>query len=163
MQEDTNSLKTSTFKIKPKAFAIDERLQQGLVIFETVKSGTTFSISLGPLDDVINLIKDGPETAEGPFKLTKKVFEEFHVAPKKASIDKEGEITLFLKQKQNKRSKKLNLSVAELLGLWNVYDFPIFSSQSFIDNSREKVLETNADKFKSNPELYKRYGQKYLM
>ena len=161
--QKSKSFKPSTLKIKPKAFAIDERLQQGLVIFETVQSGTTFSVSLGPLEEVVNLIKDGPQRAEGPYKLTEKVLQTFAASPKKANINKDGDITLSLGQKETKKYKKLNLSVGELLGLWNIYDFPIFSSQSFIDNSREKVLEANSEKFKSNPELFRKYGQKYLM
>jgi len=152
-------------RVYPKAFAVDERLMQSIAIFEDKVNKLTFSVTLGSPEEIVGLLKDSTTKAQGPYKFALKLLEEFDSKPKKAIIKAENDIDLCLKKEDLRGFKKIKVGMSEMLGLWNLYDFPIYSKAEFIESVREVDLKTDPDNKvnQMNPELYKVYGQKYLM
>lgn len=154
-------------RVYPKAFAVDERLMQSIAIFEDRASKVTFSLTIGAPEEIVALLKDSSVALKSPFKTVLKVLEVFDSKPKKAIIKSENDVDLCLKQEGLKGFKKVKISMSEMLGLWNLYDFPIYSKSDFIESVREVELKSDKDQAGSkglpSGELYKAYGQKYLM
>ena len=167
IEEKDEGVKISNKKllrVYPKAFAVDERLMQSLVIFEDSKSKVIFSIVLGDPTEIAGLIKDPTYDLQSPYRLTSEVLKSFDTQPKKAVIHSESGIYLYLKQENVRGFKKLQIQMSEMLGLWNIYDFPIYSKSDFIDSVRHMDLKSDKEMSQINGgELYKVYGQKYLM
>ena len=165
IEEKSNKKKNDQkfLRVYPKAFAVDEKLKQSLVIFEDAKGLVNFSVALGAPEEIMGLLKDSTHVSQGPYKLVSKMFESFNTQPRKAIIKFENEIDMCLKQKDIRGFKKLKTGMVEMLGLWNIYDFPIYSKLEFIESIRHVDLKSGQDTLQTSGDLYKAYGQKYLM
>lgn len=155
-------------KIIPQTFALDEKTNQGLVVFETVKERTKFSVYLGSSVEISMFLKESFKRQESGFVLSKKILEAQNLEIKKGQITElsgeREEVHLFLKAGAEERgSKKISMSLLELLGLWTLDNFPLYANKNFIESCRDVKIEIKetATPLKSN--LYKKYGQKYLM
>ncbi len=153
-------------KIIPQTFALDEKTQQGLVIFETVEEKTKFSVYLSESIEVGLFLKESFKRQESGFALSKKIFESLGYRLDKGVInelDGEQEKSIMVLRDVDDFLKKIQVSMLELLGMWTLENFPIFASIQFIENCRDikaKLKETGKP---LKIDLYKRYGQKYLM
>ena len=150
-------------RVYPKAFAVDEKFKQSLVIFEDAKGKISFSVALGAPEQITGLVKDGMQKTSGLYSFAQKLLETFQTKPKKAIIKAENEIDLCLKQEDIRGLKKLQTGMTEMLGMWNLYDFPIYSKPEFIESIRHIDLQADRETLPPAVDLYKVYGQKYLM
>lgn len=150
-------------RVYPKAFAVDEKLKQSLVIFEDAKGQVNFSVSLGAPEEITGLVKDSTHSAQGPYRFVSKMLESFNSQPKKAIIKSESEVDMCFKQEEVRGLKRVQTGMGEMLGLWNIYDFPIYSKPEFIESIRHVDLQTDQEALQPSGDMYKVYGQKYLM
>lgn len=153
-------------KIIPNTFALDEKTNQGLVVFETVTTKTKFSVYLSESVDVSLFLRESFKRQESGFALTLKVFEALGYKLDRGAIKElEGEreeAHLVLRNEEGKL-KRIKISMLELLGLWTVQNFPMFANSKFIENCRDVKVEVKETSKPLKADLYKRYGQKYLM
>ncbi len=150
-------------KVTPKAFAVDEKLFQSIVVFECVKLRLTFSVVLGAPEEISGLVKGSTYSQKSPYNLCSKIMEQNQLKPKKAIIKNEHDVDLCLKKEDLKGLQKINLTIPEMLGLWNVSDFPIYAMPDYIKSVRSVDLAIEGESNIPKSELYKIYGQKYLM
>jgi len=162
-KNEKNTTNTKLIRVYPKAFAVDDKLKQSLAIFEDAKSKVTFSVTLGAPEEISGLLKDSTHTSQNPYRFASKVLETFEAKPKKAIIKSENDIDLCLKQEDVRGFKKINIGINEMLGLWNLHDFPIYSKPDFIDSIRHVDLQSDKESGSAKSDMYKAYGQKYLM
>ena len=150
-------------KVTPKAFAVDEKLFQSIVVFESAKLKTSFSVVLGAPEEISGLVKGSSHSQKSPYNLCCKIMEQNQLKPKKAVIKNEHDVDLCLKKEELKGFQKVNVSIPEMLGLWNVSDFPIYAMPDYIESVRSVDLVVEGESSTPKSELYKIYGQKYLM
>lgn len=155
-------------KIIPQTFALDEKTNQGLVVFETLKDRTKFSVHLGSSVEIGLFLKESFKRQESGFVLSKKILDAQNLEIKKGQITELGgereEVHLFLKNgEQEKGVKKMKMSLLELLGLWTLENFPLYANKNFIENCRDIKVEVKDTGKPLKSSLYKKYGQKYLM
>ena len=62
-------------RIAPQTFALDDKTNQGLVVFETLKTKTKFSVHLNSSVEVGLFLKESFKRQESGFALSKKIFE----------------------------------------------------------------------------------------
>jgi len=155
-------------KVRPQTFALDEKTNQGLVIFETLKERRQFSVHLGSSVEIGLFLNESFKRAESGFVLSKRILEAQSLEIKKGQIteidNEREEVHLFLKDpKKEKGLKKIKMSLLELLGLWTLENFPLYANKTFIENCRDIKIEIKETSKPLKSDLHKRYGQKYLM
>ncbi len=153
-------------KIIPQTFALDEKTQQGLVVFETIQEKTKFSVYLNESIEVGLFLKEAFKRQESGFALSKKIFESLGYRLDKGVInelDGEQEKIIIVLKGVDKLLKKVQVSMLELLGMWTLENFPMFASTKFIENCRDIKVKLKETSKPLKKDLYKRYGQKYLM
>jgi hypothetical protein len=163
IEEDIKKQK-KLLRVYPKAFAIDEKLSQSLAIFEDAKARVSFSLTLGSPEEIANLVKDSTQSNyNAGYSLSSKILECFSAKPKKAIIRSESRVDICIKQDEIRGFKKIQTSIGEMLGLWNLHGFPIYSESEFIDSVRQIDLKSEKETSQPSGDLYRVYGQKYLM
>jgi len=160
------------FRVKPVTFALDEKTNQGLVVFETLKDQVKFSVYLNSSLDLALFLQESTKRQESGFALTKKLIKSQDLKIKKARISGlEGdneEVHLYLKSTEKgpdekAKSSKLRTSLLEVLGLWTLESFNLYANADFIESCRDVKVELKETKNPLGADLHKRYGQKYLM
>ena len=176
--------KKKEVRIRPVTFALDEKTNQGLVVFETSKEKIKFSVYLNSSLDLALFLQESFKRQESGFALSKKIIKAGGFKIKKAritEIDGDHELVhLFLKPREKKaeleenkiettkevqklKSQKMTVSLLEVLGLWTLENFPLFACNEFIEKCRDVKIEIKETKSPLGSDLYRRYGQKYLM
>jgi hypothetical protein len=155
-------------RIAPQTFALDEKTNQGLVVFETLKERTKFSVHLGGSVEIGLFLNESFKRQESGFVLSKKILEAQNLEIKKGQLTElngeREEVHLFLKDpKKEKGLKKIKMSLLEILGLWTLENFPLYANKNFIENCRDIKIEVKETSNPLKSDLHKRYGQKYLM
>jgi len=155
-------------RVKPVTFAIDEKNHQGLVVFETVKDHVKFSVHLGNSLDLALFLQESTKRQESGFALTQKVIHSQNLKIKKARVSHvSGEsetVHLFLKSTDEKaKAQKVRVSLLEVLGMWTLENFHLYACADFIESCRDVKVELKETKSPLGADLYRRYGQKYLM
>ncbi len=153
-------------KIAPQTFALDEKTNQGLVVFETVKAKTKFSVHLNESVEVGLFLKESFKRQESGFALSKKLFESLGYKLDRGVIKElegEREEAHLVLRDADKNLKKVQVSMLELLGMWTLENFPMYANSKFIENCRDIKVELKETSKPLKSDLYKRYGQKYLM
>lgn len=153
-------------RVQPKTFVVDERGGQGLVLFETLKSKTEFTLYFNSGFDVELFIREAFNRQESGFLLSYKLCESLGFVPKKGhlkDIESQKGALLFLEQKEGDEKLKIEVGLVELLGLWALHNFPLYASKRFIADCRDMKIEEGGLSQALTMDLYKKYGQKYLM
>lgn len=153
-------------KIVPNTFAMDEKTKQGLVIFETVTTKTKFSVYLSNNTEVGLFLKESFKRQESGFVLSRKILESMGYTLDKGVIkelDGERESVHLVLRDESKKLKKIKVSLLELVGMWTLEGFPMYANSKFIENCRDIKVEVKETSKPLKSDLYKRYGQKYLM
>gem|GEM_PF-2642514 len=159
-------------RVRPVTFALDEKTNQGLVVFETLKDQLKFSVYLNNSVDLALFLQESFKRQESGFALSKKLLESQDLKIKKArisEIDGDHELVhLFLKRSdktsdEKQKSQKIKVSLLEVLGLWTLENFNLYASADFIESCRDVKVELKETKNPLGADLHKRYGQKYLM
>jgi hypothetical protein len=157
---------TGQVRIAPQTFAVDDKTGQGLVIFETLKSKTKFSVHMSNSLEIGLFLSESFKREESGYHLSKKIFEKLGYSVDRGSIcgleGEREEVQLVLRD-QDGELEKVNVGLLELLGLWSTKSFPLFASKKFIESCRDVKIEIKETGKPLKSDLYKRYGQKYLM
>ncbi len=153
-------------KIIPNTFAVDEKTNQGLVIFETLTKKTKFSVYLSSNVEVGLFLRESFKRQESGFVLSRKVIESMGYKIDRGFVkDLNGDqehVQLVLRD-ENKNLKRLSVSLLELVGMWTLENFPMYTNARVIENCRDVKVEVKETSKPLKSDLYKRYGQKYLM
>lgn len=164
-------------RVRPVTFALDEKTNQGLVVFETLKEKVKFSVYLSDSLDLALFLQESFKRRESGFVLSKKIIESQGLKIKKARITNlEGDrelVHLFFKlskkvdskkpDEQKPKIQKMEVSLLEILGLWTLENFSLYACNDFIEKCRDVKIELKETKNPLGADLHKRYGQKYLM
>lgn len=152
-------------KIVPNTFAMDEKTSQGLVIFETLTTKTKFSVYLGSNVEVGLFLRESFKRQESGFVLSKKIIESMGYKIDRGFVKElNGDHELVqLILKDGKKTKRLSVSLLELVGMWTLENFPMYTNSNLIENCRDVKVEVKETSKPLRSDLFKRYGQKYLM
>jgi len=166
------NLKKET-RIRPVTFALDEKTNQGLVVFETLKDQIKFSVYLNNSLDLALFLQESFKRQESGFALSKKIIKSQNLKIKKARISElDGDhelVHLFLKSKDKNKTEdkpkvqKMQVALLEVLGLWTLENFSLYACNDFIEKCRDVKIELKETKSPLGADLHRRYGQKYLM
>jgi hypothetical protein len=172
-------------RIRPVTFALDEKTNNGLVVFETLKDRIKFTVYLNSSLDLALFLQESFKRQESGFVLSKKLIKVGGLKIKKARISElDGDrelVHLFLKSVSKKKSddafekkspekssdksknQKVKVALLEVLGLWTLENFPLYACDDFIEKCRDVKIELKETKSPLGADLHRRYGQKYLM
>lgn len=156
-------------EVKPDTFAIDDRSGSGLIIFESLKDMKKFSFQVGESVDLALFIDESIKRSESGFCLAYRFIDHFEATPEmgvlKAESNEEDVTALLLLKSQDSDLKlgELKLSILELLGLWSLKQFPLYATKDLIEDQRDTKYNLSETDPPLRRELYKKYGQKYLM
>ena len=158
---------TKDIRIRLVSFALDEKSCQGLVVFETLKEKTKFSLVLNSSVDLALFLQESFKRQESGFVLSKKILDGQGLKIKKGKIlsleTEKEEAQIYVKHEEKKGSQKIKISLLEILGLWTLENFPLYADADFIEQCRDLKVDLKETANPLNVDLHKRYGQKYLM
>lgn len=156
-----------SLRVVPQTFAVDDLTGQGLIVFETFKARTKFSIHLGVNIDLGLFVKESFKKKESGFSLSQKLINDFDLEIKSGWIKSleadHDEVYLSFCSPEKKGMRKIKLSLLELLGLWSLENFSLFASKKLIEDCREVKINLHDSEKPLKLDLHKKYGQKYLM